>query len=104
MRLPAKIAKLLRPRGLFMVHGPGMRKLSHDWIHSCEFVQDLSATSSTLVPVESLSRAENIPGSNRDIKHLGPRWGPFGHDNAMQPTSTFCILACESGGDICSSQ
>lgn len=38
-----------------------------------------SATSSKLVLVESLSRAENILGSNRDIEHLGPRWGPLGN-------------------------
>lgn len=41
-----------------------------------------SATSFELVPLESLSRAENIPGSDRNIEHLGPRWGFL--DNRVQ--------------------
>lgn len=35
-----------------------------------------SAASSELVSLESLSRAENIPGSDRNIEHPGPRWAP----------------------------
>lgn len=42
MRLPAQFAKLLRLRGLFMVHRPETGKLFHDWFNSGEFVYDFT--------------------------------------------------------------